>query len=150
MKLLAPLLTFISVFVFHLLYFKITNFGCSSGGADWFAIYLDLREYYLGFSYALSLAFAVFAFMKFKACRGRSLGAGIGVSAWVMGLWALGCFLTGCCGSPMLIVYLNLFGISVLKIPKWSIAIISLFMVLLGYFWLKKKLPKNCSTNGGK
>lgn len=145
LQVLFPLLTFILVFMCHLLYFKFANFGCIAGNSGWFAIYLELQEYYLGFSYAISLAFAAFSFMKLKECRKKAIGAGIGASAWVVALWALACFLTGCCGSPMWIVYVNLLGISILKVPKWSIAIISLVMVLLGYLWLRKKMPKYCS-----
>lgn len=145
LKILIPILTFISVFVSHILFFKIINFGCFTENADWFTAYLRLKEYYLGFSYAISVAFAVFAFMKFKACRGRSIGAGVGAGVWVATLWTLGCFLVGCCGSPMWIIYFNLFGISVLKIPKWSIAMMSLVMVFVGYLWLRKKLPEYCT-----
>lgn len=150
LDLIIPILTFILVFVLHLLYFKSVNSACLTGDVEWFTLYLRYQEYYLGFSYAISVAFAVFAFMKFRTCKSKSIGVGIGASAWVIALWTLGCFLVGCCGSPMWIVYLNLFGISVLKVPKWSIAIMSLFMVLLGYIWLTKKMPKNCSIKNTK
>ncbi len=145
MKILVALLIFISVFILHLLYFKVIAFGCSGGQGQWFTTYLRLQEYYLGFSYAVSLAFAVFAFMKFKEYRKKAIGAGIGASAWVIALWTLGCFLVGCCGSPIWIIYINLLGISMLEIPKWLIAIITLVMVSLGYLWLNRKLPK-CSS----
>ncbi len=146
--------TFILAFIVHLLYFKLVNFGCAGGKTEWFTTYLRLQEYYLGFSYAVSAAFAAFAFMKFKECKRKAVDAGIGVSVWAIALWTLGCFLAGCCGSPIWIIYINLLGISMLKIPKWSVAITSLVMVALGYLWLKKKLPKyrpkdNGETNAG-
>ena len=144
LKVFLPLLTFIVVFIMHLLYFAHANFDCVAGTVDWFAMYVSLQEYYMGFSYAISLAFVAFSFMKFKECRKKAIGTGIGASAWVIAVWILGCFLVGCCGSPMWIVYVNLLGISILKIPKWSIAMISLLMVLLGFLWLRKKMPKYC------
>ena len=147
LKRLLPLLIFTLVFIIHILYFKLANFGCFSGNTDWFSSYMRLQEYYMGFSYAISLSFAVFAFMKFRECKGKAIGAGVGAGAWAIALWTMGCFLAGCCGSPMWIVYVNLLGISALKVPKWSLATMSLVMVIL---WLRKKLPKYCSTNTGK
>lgn len=144
LKVLLPVLTFVLIFISQLSYFKFTGLGCSVENADWLAIYLRNQEYYLGFSYAVSGAFSVFAFMKFNQCRGKAIGVGLGASVWAIALWSIGCFLAGCCGSPMWIVYANLFGISILKIPKWSIAIMSLVMVILGYLWLRRKMLKYC------
>lgn len=150
LNILVSILIFAIVFALHLGYFRVVTFGCSGESAGWFTSYLKLQEYYLGFAYAISLAFAVFAFMKFKDNRKKAIEIGAGASAWAIGLWILGCFLVGCCGSPMWIVYINIFGISILKVPKWSIAVISLAMVLLGYLWLKRKLPKSHSKDNSK
>lgn len=143
-KVLFPALTFVIVFISHIAFFKFINFGCQSDGPGWLAAYVRLQEYYLGFSYAVSLAFAAFAFMKFKECKRKAFAAGISIGAWAVILWIVGCFLAGCCGSPMWIVYLNLFGVSMLKIPKWLMAAISLTMVFLSYLWLKRRSPKYC------
>ncbi|MEK6563675.1 MAG: hypothetical protein AABZ65_01445 [Candidatus Omnitrophota bacterium] len=143
-KFLFPVLTFIAVFISHIVFFKFINSGCQADGAGRLAAYVRLQEYYLGFSYAVSLTFAAFAFMKFKECKRKAFSAGIGIGAWTVILWTAGCFLSGCCGSPMWMVYFNLLGISMLKIPKWSIAGISLAMVSLSYLWLIRRSPKYC------
>lgn len=140
LKILLPTLIFIFVFLFHLIHFKVVNLSCSQPNWGWLAMYFRLGEYYLGFSYSISLAFAMFAFLRFKEYRLKSIGAGLGASSWAMVLWITGCFLAGCCGSPMGMIYINFFGLSKLELPKLLIALISLMMVLLGYFWLKKKL----------
>ena len=143
-KILFPVITFVMVFISHIVFFKFSNSACQADGSGWLVAYLGPQEYYLGFSYAVSLAFAAFAFMKFKECKRKAFSAGIGIGAWAVILWTAGCFLAGCCGSPMWMVYLNLLGISMLKIPKWSIAAISLAMVSLSYLWLIRRSPKYC------
>jgi hypothetical protein len=58
-------------------------------------------------------------------------------------LWFL-CFFFGCCGSPMLIAYLNLIGLSKLKVPKLILLIMTIVFIGIGYIWLIKKTPKGC------
>ena len=71
-KIIIPLTTFVIVFILHISYFKITESSCA--GSEWFQKYIKEQEYFLGISYALSFAFMIFAFLKFKACRGKSIG----------------------------------------------------------------------------
>ena len=44
-------------------------------------------------------------------------------------LYGAGCFLIGCCGSPMLAVYLSLFGATVLGFLKPLVAIVTTLSV---------------------
>lgn len=137
------LVTFIIVFILHILYFKLTEGNC--GGTPWLKKYIKEQEYFLAASYALSFAFMVFAFLKFKENRKRALKAAIGGGLLTVVLWFL-CFLFGCCGSPMLIVYLNLIGLSALKLSKLVLLVMTIILIGMGYIWLIKKSPKNCCS----
>ena len=142
-KIVVIVTVFILVFMTHLLYFKIklTEEPCES--IAWFQEYIKGQEYFLGLSYALSFAFIVFAFFKFKENRKNALKAAMGGGIFTVILWFL-CFLFGCCGSPMLIVYFNLLGISGLKVPKLVLLLMTVVFIVLGYVWLIKKSAKNC------
>lgn len=70
-----------------------------SGGAAW-----------LGGSYALSAAFTVYALFVFRESRTKAVAGTVGGLAIMGALYGLGCFALGCCGSPMLPLYLAFFG----------------------------------------
>lgn len=140
-KTIITLFTFIVVFILHIVYFKVTEGRC--GDIFWLKKYIEEEGYFLGISYALSIAFVAFAFLKFKENRKKALKVAFGGGFLVIILWFL-CFLFGCCGSPMLIVYLNLIGISSLRIPKFVLLIMTIIFIGIGYIWLIKKTPKGC------
>lgn len=142
-KIVVIVTVFILVFMTHLLYFKIKLAEEPCKSIAWFQEYIKGREYFLGLSYALSFAFIVFAFFKFKENRKNALKAAMVGGIFTVILWFL-CFLFGCCGSPMLIVYLNLLGISGLKVPKLVLLLMTVIFVVLGYTWLIKKSVKFC------
>ncbi len=144
-KVAILLAIFIAVFMSHLLYLKMTETSCAGGA--WFQKYIKEQNYFLGISYALSFAFMVFAFLKYKENRKSALKAGLGSGLLAVVLW-FSCFFFGCCGSPMIIVYLNLFGLSTLKIPKLALLIITVIFIGIGYFCCLKK-PSKCFCNGG-
>lgn len=143
-KIIISLATFITAFILHLLYFKLTEGTC--GGIPWFQKYVLEQEYFLGISYALSFAFMAFAFLKFKENRKHALKAAIGGGLLAVILWFL-CFLFGCCGSPMLIVYLNLIGLSSLKVSKLALLVMTIIFIGIGYIWLIKKSSKACCND---
>ncbi len=102
------------------------NVGFLGLGPYWVA-----QDYYLGFSYALGAAFAVWATVQFVRTRQAALAAGAAGSVTLVGvLMAGGCFLLGCCGSPMLGVYLALFGSEFLGAGKPLMALITLLSVM--------------------
>lgn len=140
-KITLILVTFIVVFALHMLYFALTEGSCE--GIAWHTKYIREQEYSLGISYALSLGFVIFAFLKFKENRKRAWKAALGGGIFAVILWFL-CFLFGCCGSPMLIVYLNLLGIAGLRVPKLMILLVTIIFIALGYLWLIRKSSQNC------
>lgn len=88
--------------------------------------YLARGDYWLGLTYSLALAFAAAAFVRYRAtrrCEDRRLAlGGVGVSGF---LAAAGCFLVGCCGSPMLAVYAALLGSRVVPLAKPGIFLLT-------------------------
>lgn len=98
----------------------------SAAEPSWGRRYLDAQSYWLGYSYAISIAFAAAAVRRYReerlrAARTAAIG-GVTLSGF---LAVAGCFLIGCCGSPMPGVYLSLFGASFLPIAKPLIATIT-------------------------
>jgi hypothetical protein len=57
-------------------------------------------------------------------------------------LMAGGCFLIGCCGSPMLAVYVSLFGAKALSVGKPLTALVTLVSVGCGYWCLSRRPPE--------
>jgi hypothetical protein len=92
-----------------------TDFGISADvvGPLGLGAYWRGQDYFIGFSYALAAAFAAWALSRsilFRQGRTVTAGAAAGGLTLLGALMAGGCFLIGCCGSPMLAVYLSLFG----------------------------------------
>jgi predicted permease len=122
-------------------------------GAYWRA-----QDYFLGFSYALAAAFAAWALGRlifFRQDRAAATGAAVGGVTLVGILMAGGCFLIGCCGSPMLAVYLSLFGAKALGLGKPLTALITLASVSCVYWCLSRRFSRGdacvdpcCSTAG--
>ncbi len=113
--------------------------------ADWASAYITSGSYWLGYSYALSFGFAAFALTRFMQNRQRTTGrlalGSIGFSGF---LSVAGCFLIGCCGSPMLGVYLSLFGASFLPFAKPLVAAVITVFIVLSWFWLRRKSKCSC------
>lgn len=116
-----------------------------------YELYFTEGEYFLGLSYAMAAAFTIFALSRFKFDKNKGiLGifSGVTLSA---ALYAFGCFLIGCCGSPMAVVYAGLLGSSFLGFTKPIVFIITLLSIGIGYrLMLKKPEGKVCSTDGCK
>jgi hypothetical protein len=106
---------------------------------SWLARYIDGQHYWMGYVYALSLGFAVIAVRRYledRSCRARNFAIG-GVT--FSGFLAVaGCFLVGCCGSPMLGVYLSLFGAAFLPFAKPLVGGISTLLILGSYLWMRR------------
>jgi hypothetical protein len=104
-----------------------------------FSLYLESGGYWLAYSYGLSLAFAAVAIRRF--IRRRTVaGGGFALGGVTFsGLLAFfGCYLTGCCGSPMLIVYLNLFGARFLPFAKPFVAAVTTISILGAWWWMTR------------
>jgi len=125
--------------------------GVGSGAWWGFAPYITEQDYLLGFSYALGAAFGVWAVNQYLRTRQAAMVTGAAGSVTLVGgLMAAGCFLTGCCGSPMMGVYLGLFGAKALGIGKPLMAAVSALSVGWGYWYLRRKsATTDCAKNCG-
>lgn len=158
-----PSAVFLLVLAGHALYLRQAAAAPAEGWADvgvgsdawWgFATYFSEQDYLLGFSYALGAAFASWALGQYLATRQAVMAAGAAGSVTLVGvLMAAGCFLIGCCGSPMLGVYLGLFGAKALGFGKPLMATVTVLSVGWGYWYLSRKLRRglcsdsSCSCN---
>jgi len=62
-------------------------------------------------------------------------------------LATFGCFMIGCCGSPIAIVYINMFGSSYLNVAKPLIFVITLVSIVNAYRkWQKTQVVKIVRT----
>lgn len=143
-NILYPLSAFVLISLFHAIYY---TWKASENLKHWvqienislLSLYFKRQDYFLGFSYALAVAFTIYALLRFLQNR-RCGVAGVAGGLTLTGiLYIGGCFLLGCCGSPMLAVYLGLFGSSFLGFTKPLIAIVTAVSVVIGYFWIEKK-----------
>jgi hypothetical protein len=116
---------------------------------SWLSEYIKSEEYWFGYSYALCFAFIASSVQNFRKSQcATSRNAAIGGATFSGFLAFAGCFLIGCCGSPMLVVWLNLFGASFLPFAKPLIALITTITIAGMWVWMiykKKKNPDDCS-----
>ncbi len=143
-----PSTVFIGVAVFHFawLYFfpeadpAQTRWETAVQSSSALDRYIDGQEYLLGYSYALAICFAAVAFRSFREKRLRSAGGfalgGLGFSGF---LAFAGCYLLGCCGSPMLGVYISLFGAGFLPFAKPLVAIITTVSIVISWWWINRQ-----------
>lgn len=112
----------------------------SRGTSSPLHIYLAIQAYWIGMSYALLLAFAARTLQRYreeKLCPAPKLAIG-GVT--LPGLAAVaGCSLLGCCGSPLLAVYLGLFGTAFLPAAKPLVFGLTVLWVAGASWWLRRK-----------
>lgn len=112
-----------------------------------FARYTGPGEHWLGLSYALAGSFATFCFGQILRLRHQALAASAGGLTLSGVLWASVCFLTGCCGSPMLPIYLGLFGPKFMSITKPLTFGLTLLSIVVGYAWMLKRAEKAIAKN---
>ena len=151
-KALYPLTAFVIVLIFHAAYsiwkaIRISRKWVQMGDINWLRLYLERRDYFLGISYALAGAFTIYALTRFLERRRSGTAGVIGGLTLAGVLYVGGCFLLGCCGSPMLVVYLGLFGSSFLGFAKPLVLILTATSVAIGFFWMEKK-DRACCAEG--
>ena len=113
---------------------------------SWFRNYVEAQNYWLGYTYALSAAFATAAFRNYlkSPCWASKTFAIGGVT--LSGFLAFaGCFLIGCCGSPMFVVWLNMFGAAFVPFAKPFIAFVTTITIAVAWWWMlqRKTRPHN-------
>lgn len=107
--------------------------------------YLANGDWLLGLSYALSAAFMVYAFSRLRAGQKKEGAVAIAGGASIVGLlYFAGCFLLGCCGSPMLVVYLSWFGASFLGFTKPLTLGLTVVSLSVGYAWMERRAKAGC------
>ena len=104
--------------------------------------YAGPGEYWLGMSYGLAGAFATFCLLRVVRMRHKALSASAGGIAIGSLLWAGGCFIVGCCGSPMLPVYLGLLGPKFLTVTKPLTFGLTLLSIAAGSAWMFRRSRK--------
>lgn len=101
--------------------------------------YLGHGNYWLGLSYGLSGAFAVWCFGRVLSMRRPAVAASAG-GLTLSGVLVAGvCFLTGCCGSPMLPIYVGLLGPNFLSVTKPLTFGVTLLSIAVGYYWMNTR-----------
>lgn len=107
---------------------------------SWLDLYVASQAYFLGLSYASAVAFAATSFRRYRErrlCSDRNLAlGGITVSGF---LAVAGCFLAGCCGSPMLGVYLSFLGPWFLPWTGPLTLALTLLSLATGWYWMRRK-----------
>lgn len=112
-----------------------------------FLRYFERQDFLLGLSYALTAAFTAYAIANFFEKRKRGIAGTVGGFTLAGVLYFAGCFLTGCCGSPMLAVYLSLFGSSIIGFAKPITAGLTAMSVVLGFVWINRKSKTKVCLN---
>jgi hypothetical protein len=108
---------------------------------SWTDQYVRSQDYWMGLSYGMSGAFVTWAIRRWyeqrkRAARNAAIG-GLSLSGF---LAVAGCFLTGCCGSPMLAVYINLLGAWFLPLAKPLCTGLTALSLLVGWWWVNRAL----------
>ena len=98
--------------------------------------YLGSHEMWLGLSYATGTGFVALCLARLYENRRRAVAGAAGGLALTGFLYAAGCFLLGCCGSPMLAVYVGLFGPRFLGFTGPLVFGLTLASVTFGYVWI--------------
>jgi hypothetical protein len=142
-----PLAVFVAVGVVHYLYVGLfperdpvqDRWATVVADSTWLQHYIKTQSYWLTFSYAASLAFAAHAFRRYReeqACGARNAAiGGVTLSGF---LSVAGCYLLGCCGSPMLGVYLSLFGAAFLPFMKPLVAGLTTVSLAGAWWWMNR------------
>ena len=106
----------------------------------WLQRYVETRNYWLGYSYGLSAAFASAALLNYlKSPCWASRAYAIGGATFTGLLAVSGCFLVGCCGSPMLIVWLALFGAAFVPLAKPLVALVTTITIAAAWVWMLRR-----------
>lgn len=111
--------------------------------------YIQSQDYLIGYSCALGFAFSADAlrrFIELRSVAARNAATGsFGLTALFCGG---ACFLLGCCGSPMLGVWLTLFGANVLPMAKPIAAGVATIAVAVAAWWSYRQQTQQCCAPG--
>ncbi len=139
-KTIYPAAAFLSVLLLHGAYI-VWNAAkwVSIDKASPLSLYLHQQDYFMGLSYGMAAGFTVYSFMRFTRGQRGGLGGTIGGLTMTGILYFAGCFLLGCCGSPMLAVYLSLFGSSYAGFTKPIVLLVTIASIGLSWLWMQRR-----------
>lgn len=151
-RFIYPLISFILIFLIHGLYsigeiHQLTHQWVQLNNVSLLSMYFSQQDYFQSFSFALTGSFTVYAILKFIENRREGIPGIVGGITWT-GILSVGiCFFSGCCGSPMLAIYLSFFGSSLIGFTKPLTAIITTISVIVGYIWINRSSKAVCSSD---
>ena len=160
-KAALPVMVFVAVALVHFLWINVFPEQNPAQGRwatvlpveepSWIGRYVEGQNYWLGYAYALSLAFAAVAFGRYREknfSSGKTLAlGGVTFSGFIA---FAGCFLLGCCGSPILAVYLSLFGAGFLPLAKPLIAVLTTAVVGISWWWMSRAISEQIGDGSGQ
>lgn len=150
-RLLLPASVFVAVLLLHFAWLGVFPeknavqdqwIAAPVAHVSWLSRYVESQSYWLGISYGMSLAFAAIAIRRYREgqfCRARNLAIGSVTFSGVLSV--VGCYLLGCCGSPMLAVYVSLLGAAFIPFAKPLVAGVTFLSILLGWWWMNRHSP---------
>jgi hypothetical protein len=101
--------------------------------------YFFEKRYLMGLSYGLALGFTAYAAARTFGSPRPGVAGVLGGLTLTGFLATAGCFLVGCCGSPMLTVYLALFGSTMLGLKEFVVLGLTIVSVLAGFLWMERR-----------
>lgn len=151
MRKVLPVTTGLIVFGAHVAWYVLFPEPNASGWgnvmpsfSDSMQAYIASGAYWLGASYAMSAAFTAYALQIFRENRRKAAGVAVGGLAAMGALYAVGCFVLGCCGSPMLPIYLSLLGGKIAGVGGPVMFGLTLLSVGIGFLILERKARCVC------
>ncbi len=153
-KMLYALVVFIAVLAIHFAYSwwastQVQSLWVQPDDAVWPASYISNQDYMIGIAYALAGAFTVYSFMKLSEKSKKGAVGTLGGLTLTGFLYFGVCFFTGCCGSPMLAVYLSVLGPSFLGFTKPLILAITILSIAISFVWMERKAKSPCACCAG-
>lgn len=152
-RLVVPATAFVAALAVHFVW-RGTHPECAPGAEEcfdeacapdspWLASYLDAGDWWLGLSYAASAAYVVATVRRAveRSSVATALGAAPGMAYSAL-LPFVGCWLAGCCGSPLLPVYLGLLGGAFLPFAKPLVATLTVSMLAVSWLWMRRREKK--------
>lgn len=108
--------------------------------------YLATDAAWSGASYALTAAFTAHALLAFRESRRKAAAGAAGGIAAMGAIYAFGCFAFGCCGSPMLAVWLSWFGGRAIGLGGPFVFGVTLLSTAIGFLVLRRKGSCACES----
>jgi hypothetical protein len=154
---LLPVSVFFLTFIFHYIWLIIfpendptqTQWVIIPDNISNFDKYMDSQNYWFGYIYSICFAFIAVSLRIYKEVRCKtSPKLAFSGMTFTGIIAATGCFVIGCCGSPMLVVWINLFGVKFLPFAKPLLALLTTVSIGIALWWMRRKIiTDSCQCN---